>query len=320
MLLKRNRAQFGPATLLQKRRAVLNRVMALVGIPHRGRREPSSHWMSRAARLVVLERRLPDPLGRSIDARTGVDVVVPVGPRDIGVLELMLEGVHRNLAGPVGEIWCVAPSDVGAELRRRYRDVSVIDEEDVIGHERKARVGPMFGVRAGWMLQQFITLSTPEITCAEAVVVIDADTILLRPRRFRVGQTTLLLAAQEFHIEYYEVLARVWGRSLELPPFSCIAHHMCCLRDDVLAMRGAIEQRWDAHWIDVLVSCCDPERGEFLSEYELYGQWRLRTAPDATVVRPIRNVARTRASGDTLDGLVRVLPSWAYSVSCHWYL
>jgi hypothetical protein len=263
---------------------------------------------------------VPDPLARLTEARTDVDVVVPVGPRDVSIMELTLEGVHRNLAGPVGQIWCVAPRDVGAELRRRYRDVTVIDEEDVCDPQRKAMLRREFGARAGWLLQQFITLSTPEISGAEAVVVIDADTILLRPRRFRAGHSTLLLAAQEFHVGYYEVLARVWGESVELPPFSCIAHQMCFVRDDVLAMRGAIEQRWGAPWIDALLSCCEPENGEFLSEYELYGNWRLRMAPDATVVRPMRNVARARAPADTLAGLARALPSWAYSVSCHWYL
>lgn len=255
-------------------------------------------------------------------AATAVDVVIPVGPRDIGILQLTLEGVQRNVAGPVHGISCVAPPDVCVELRQRYPHVTVIDERDICGPELTARLRSRFGARAGWFVQQLITLSTPEITNAEAALVVDADTVLLRPRTFRTGETTLLLTEREFHIPYFEALARLWHEPITLPTFSCIAHHMCFLREEVLAMRKAIETLWGSHWIDAILECCDAQESSGFSEYELYGQWRLKTASNMTVARSARNLARRRSAhveqclgpGDGLIG------SRAYSVSYHWHM
>jgi Family of unknown function (DUF6492) len=289
-----------------------------IGIPRKGPREAPAHWARRSAALWLMERRNPDPLGGNADVATDIDVVIPVGPRDISVLELALNGLHENLAGPIGAISCIAPVDIGPELRRRYPEVNVIDEEVICGPGLRDKVS-RFGARAGWMMQQFVTLSTPEVSEGDAVLVIDADTVLLRKRRFRAGDKTLLLAAEEFHLEYYETLARIWREALAVPLFSCIAHHMCFLRRDVVAMRAAIEKRWSMHWVDAILRSCGPERRLF-SEYELYGQWRLRTSPSSTVVRPMRNIPWKRSPGDTLASLTDAVATRAYSVSCHWYL
>jgi hypothetical protein len=289
-----------------------------IGVARRGGREPDLHWLRRCVQLSLLERLAPDPLGSQSGMATDIDVVIPVGPRDIDVLPLTLEGVQRNLAGPIGQIWCVAPGAMSEELRRSHPDVTVIDERDVVGGGLATELN-RFGARAGWMMQQLITLSTPEISSADAALVIDADTVLVRPRRFRVGDKTLLLTAREFNVGYYETLARLWGEPIVLPPFSCIAHHMCFLRDDVLAMRRAIEARRGTSWPEALLDACPPGKAA-LSEYELYGQWRLTTARDKTYVRPMRNVGRPRSPAGTVDALAKQAPERAYSVSHHWYL
>jgi Family of unknown function (DUF6492) len=260
--------------------------------------------------------RDPDPLSEPphSSASTGIDVVIPVGPRDIEMLEHTLEGVNRNLAGPIGSVSCVTPPDVCVELSKRYPDITVVDERDICGPEMTDRLRHHFGMRAGWLIQQLLTLSTPEITDAEAALVIDADTVLLRPRRFRAGRTTLLLTEREFHIPYYEALGRLWREPVALPQFSCIAHHMCFLRDDVLAMRGAIEALWARPWFDAILECCDARESSTFSEYELYGQWRLKTAGATTLVRPARNVACQRP----VNG--HPVKSGAYSASYHWHI
>lgn len=305
-------------------RVLLGKLARMVGVPRRGEHEPYPHWAKRSARLSTLQLRDPDPLSktREADAAGAVDVVIPVGPRDTEILRLTLEGVKQNVAGPVHEISCVAPPEVCVELRQRYPDVTVIDERDICGPELMARLRSRFGARAGWFVQQLITLSTPEITNADAVLVVDADTVLLRPRHFRRGQTTLLLTEREFHIPYFKALARLWHEPVALPPFSCVAHHMCFLREDVFAMRMAIEALWNSHWIDAVLECSDAGESSGFSEYELYGQWRLKTARNLTKARPARNVGRRRSTDVERglgpgDGLVG---SRAYSVSYHWHI
>jgi hypothetical protein len=304
----------------QSARRLAGRARRAVGFPFRGADEPVAHWSMRAARLAALQRADPDPLGDIRDSGdSAIDVVLPVGPRDTEIVDLALDGVGTNLRGPIGHIYCIAPQPLCRALTRRYPHVSVVDENDVCRPAVRRGLEATYGDRAGWMMQQLVTLSTPEISSAAAAVVIDADTVLVRPRRFRAGNKTLVLAAEEFHVSYYRLLSAVWQQPVALPRFSCIAHQMCFVRDDLLSLRGAIEGLWGVSWVDALLACCEPE-SRALSEYELYGQWRLHRAAAATVVSPMRNAARRRAPGDTVRSLSEAAPRGTYSISCHWYL
>lgn len=52
---------------------------------------------------TLFERPLPPPAGEP------VDVVIPVVPKDLGILPLCLEGIRHSLNHPVGDIYVVAP-------------------------------------------------------------------------------------------------------------------------------------------------------------------------------------------------------------------
>jgi hypothetical protein len=271
----------------------------------------------RSLELAALGRLAPDPLGD--DGDTAIDVVIPVGPRDADVVRFALEGIETNLRNSIGRVWCVAPHSVSDRLRRRY-STEVIDEEDICDPKTRALIAERFGSRAGWLTQQFVTLSAPEVTRADAVLVADADTVLIRPRRFRSGNTTLVLAAREFHVPYFEALARLWREPLKLPRCSFTAHHMCFMREDVLAMRRQIERLADIHWFEAIVRAYDVAEGAGFSDYELYGQWRARAHPDHCVISSMRNVAMPRTAIRSVAELTARLPSRVHSVSCHWHV
>jgi hypothetical protein len=269
-------------------------------------------------KLAYLDRLAPDPLTDDGDLK--LDVVIPVALRDSLLVKFALEGLQRNLRNDIGRVVLVAPAAVAADLRGRHPGVEVLDEEDLFDAGFRRLVAERFGARAGWMMQQLLTLSTPELSSADAALQIDADTILIRPRRYRSGSRTLLLAAPEFHPPYFDALGRLWKRRARLPLLSYIGHHMCFLREEVLEMRSEIERRWRMPWYEAVVSACDPDEPSGFSDYELYGQWRAKTRRSRCAVRTLRNVGMDREALVTVRTLERDLPPDVFSVSCHWYI
>jgi len=195
----------------------------------------------------------------------------------------------------------------------------VVADEEVLDEEtRTSLLGHLSSGAGRWRAQQLLKLSVPEVTTAEAIVVIDADTILVRPRRFRDGDRTLLLASREFNIPYYEAAARLWQEPMTLPAFSCVAHQMCFVRTEVVALRDEIEARWNMDWRSAIVQASGERKG--FAESELYGQWRLRTHPELCVVRGFHNVSLRRSEIRSVVELERQVGRGVYSVSCHYWL
>ena len=289
------------------------------GLPKRENDEPGAHWFVRCQRLRVIDARDPDPLVAS-GTSAKVDVYIPVGPKDVNIVQWCLEGLQRNLRNPVGRIILVAPSVVSPDLRHLSVSVEVIDEEDVLDEATRAMLTRELGPRAGWLIQQFLNLSIPEVTDAKAVLVIDADTILLQPRLFRSDQTILFLAAPEYHVAYFRALGNLWRRPTELPPVSYTAHHMCFLRDELVEMRSTIERTSGCDWKEAILAAYDRKTGSGFSEYELYGQWRMSTHPEICVVRGMRNVALPRSLLSSFPEVKQRMSERIFSISCHHYL
>jgi hypothetical protein len=142
--------------------------------------------------------------------------------------------------------------------------------------------------------------------------------VLVRPRLFRSGGRVLLLTSREFHVPYYAALARLWGRRPRLPPFSCVAHHMCFLAGDLIVLRQELERRAGDEWRRAIVSAVGPDSA--FSEYELYGAWRLRERRRTSVVRAAHNMPLPRSEIESFDELAARVPAHVHSVSCHSWL
>src|SRR5262245_26984069 len=218
-------------------------------VPRRARGEPRAHWIARSARLLASDRKDADPL-RGASAGAPLDVAVPVGPRDVDVLPRCLEGVERNLRDDVRRMILITPAALVGTVRTAVGgDVEVVPDETLL--DETARSSLFAGLPEGnarWRAQQLLKLSVPQVSDAEAILVLDADTVLTRPRAFREGDRTLVLASREFHVPYYDALARLWRRPPELPAFSCVAHHMCFVRSELVALLGRVEEIWGVDW------------------------------------------------------------------------
>jgi hypothetical protein len=126
----------------------------------------------------------------------------------------------------------------------------------------------------GWVLQQLIKLNACRHVPSGDYLVLDADTIFLRPQVFfRRGRTVL---------RYSDDYQLLYGRSLELIlgdrprfPVSFVTHHMVLNTGITESLLNRITERLGAEWWDGLVRVIDANSVSPISfsEFDLYGNY-----------------------------------------------
>lgn len=257
------------------------------------------------------------------------DVVVPVGPNDVG-------RIHRQLAHlryAVGRRHTFIVTVRGADgALPQFENCTTIDEADFpFG---LADVAAAHGARArnGWYFQQLLKLYAGRVIpgILDRYLVVDADTFLQRPIEFVLGapgDATLRPAyafGYENHPPYFEHMARLHPMLRRVhPEWSGICHHMVFQRSHIDRLFEAIEGHHDTDgkkrpfW-ELFLALVDPAHfdGAGASEYEIYFNFLQLEFPQEIIIRGLR---WANANATALDSEPAALATYDY-VSCHYYL
>ncbi|MBU6147998.1 MAG: hypothetical protein KGP10_07495 [Actinomycetales bacterium] len=219
-------------------------------------------------------------------------------------------------------------------------------------HGPHRAVTPLPPQRRGWVRQQVLKIGAVALAPDPTpTLVVDADTILLRPRTWLVGTRQLLSISHEFTCEYARHAERVLGRRAE-HPYSFVTHHQLWQPDLLLGMLAAgvsplpalndLRGRRQVVMAGVrawLTAADWGSGGSAVSEYHSYGAWaaadpsrialagwRNLAVPRSSVADILgdhRNAAARRPADGTLSAALSRLRERfpdAASISCHHYL
>ncbi len=238
-----------------------------------------------------------------------IDVLIPVGPNDRELAEVCARAVRQFIVG-VRDVYVVAAVDPGIPGTRFFSEeampFSLTDVANTLG----------VGARAGWYFQQLIKLYFPFVNaaCSERYLVVDADTLFLRPCRFIEDDRVLFNFGLEFHPPYFDHMARLHPALQKGFVHSGITHCMMFTRSWLLELMGMIQafHKQGPFW-RVFLGCVPAESREEsgASEYETYFNFCLRWHPDEIVIKRLR-------WGNATD-LDDIRPDRADYVSLHWH-
>lgn len=241
------------------------------------------------------------------------DVVVPVGPKDLSTIQACVQGLQQNIAEKRSIFLVTSPS----LLPREFDHVKILDEKTLFPFTKETIAALFQGnQRSSWYFQQLLKLYSVLVIpgILPRVLIVDADTIFLRPTTFLTTDNQMQLnVGREYHLPYFEHMSTlVPGLGRTFQQFSGITHHMLFDREIVKDLFHKVETRHEKPFWEVFCRSVDPKNisGSGASEYELYFNFALRFHPEKVILRPLRweNVK-------TLSE-----PSSADYVSCHWYL
>ena len=161
------------------------------------------------------------------------DVVIPLGPNDVKRFGQQLEHTLKYVIG-YRRIYVVAFDPAAITSYNDYNDS--VDEQVIVVPESvfpfsKNTVSVYHGAnsRNGWYFQQLLKMYAWNYLdgLLDRYLVVDADTFFVNPTRFETTDGKCLYNfAREYHLPYFEHMARmspVFTRTYEL---SGICHHM----------------------------------------------------------------------------------------------
>ena len=258
-----------------------------------------------------------------------IDVFIPAHSKDFPVLPLCVKSLQRYLRPRPARITAVCAESL-EDLKRVLSDYPVYwlhetSVGDILPREKmpifKWHSGGNSCDRSGWYYQQLLKYALRTHSRTNRYLVIDADTVLLRPTFFVRNGRVVFYRRTQFHEPYFRTYEKLLGYFPERQP-SFITDYMILEVSMVDELLQAIEAEANgAKWYDAIIRAIEPNEISSFSEYETYGYYVSRYHPECFDSIPLTYVTlpRKRLKRAWIDS-IRARRRGAFSISYHHYL
>ncbi len=217
---------------------------------------------------------------------------VPFHPKDQRTLSFCVRGIRARVRPPPSRVVLISGLLGRAVMREVSRlGVEWLDEARALA-EAGLRERPAVcagGVdRSGWIVQQILKWEARRHVRGEFYLVVDADTVFLRPTRLVEGGRGVLFERPGAYAPYLATYARLLGRPAANDR-SFINHFMVFHRPTLDALVEAIGARAGGTWVEAVLAALDPAEGSSFSEFETYGHFATEQFPERVALRPSDN-------------------------------
>jgi len=249
-----------------------------------------------------------------------IDIVIPVIDKDSETLPFVIDSARANIGHPIKDIYLVCPGS-SVEVRRigHEKNCKIVDEQDLVpigprdityvwqGHDR-----------SGWMYQQFLKWSGWKFCTQDHYLVIDSDTVFLRPQVFEIGGKLVFDFCDEFHKPYFRAFEKIF-RIRPRAPLSFTSHHALIDTTIMAQLIADIEARHRKPWFEAIIATIDPDEMSCISDYDNYAQYVFETLPSKMRVRYWFNKSLSRKLIGDFDRLTKKYGRRYSTLSFHSY-
>lgn len=213
------------------------------------------------------------------------DIVIPIGPNEKDVIYKQVECTKKNIIG-YRNIYLVSydPSiiiDGCITIDERTFPFSL---ETVVNFHGKLQ-------RNGWYLQQLLKLYALIVIpgILDTCLIIDADTFFLKPTSFIKDNKCLYDYGTEYHIPYFEHMAKLDIGLTKLSTFSGICHHMMLEKIYILELIYKVEEKHNDKFYNVFLKVVININESGASEYEIYFNFMLKNYINNIEIRKLNS-------------------------------
>jgi len=238
-----------------------------------------------------------------------IDVVIPAIDKDLGTLPYAIDSVRRYVAHPIGRIYIVAPRSRAIQALCERKGCTFVHESKVLPlRKRDISYRGKSWERSGWLYQQLLKLGSGSITGSRYFLVLDADTVLIKPHRFRENGRQVFYCRDWSQPEYFVTYRRLMGRKASRPR-SFVTHYMMFDKTKLNALKSAVESRHGTRWYYAILRSINRTKQFGFSEYETYGNFVYSRSPGSVKLKSALNKdlsgSPSRLSGRTWRLLAR---------------
>lgn len=260
---------------------------------------------------------------------SAIEILFVAAEKDFRTLGLAINGVLESCNQEISKINIVVPEqDLAhcAEIVAPFDStlIQITSESSLLDDSLIKLIFSRFGTRGGWVLQQILKLEFVRKSESDGVLIVDADTVLIKKRNWlNYDGIQVLMPSWEYHKPYFKFLA-------DLPAFesessfplnhSFVAHHMLMQPLIVQEIYQACGWKSVEDLVDYLCIFSTSEgESPFSIDYELYGNYLILNHPEKVVLAKWGNTSSRYSDKLSIDLLKTKYSSFA-SVSLHSYL
>lgn len=250
-------------------------------------------------------------MGAFLGASDGkMDVFILLHRKDMPILPHCMDSVSKYVRPKVDKI-TIIPDSLSPELAKvlETRDALFLEESRVFDRFTREDIGPLVihgKDRSGWYFQQFLKWEISKFTYKASYLVVDADTIFVRPVEFIKNNKYILYRSKQYHLPYFETYERLFGY-LPKRQKSFIVNFMVFDKKIVNEIKSKIERKFNKKWYEAILDSIERTVVSSFSEYETYGYFLSQFYPNIFESRANLNLSLTL---DSLYGkyLLKYLP------------
>ncbi|MCL6658792.1 DUF6492 family protein [Paenibacillus amylolyticus] len=246
-----------------------------------------------------------------------IDVLIPAIEKDLATLPLVIDNIRRYVKHPIGSIYIVSP--VSTKIRKlcslkncifvNERSVLPITKNDI--HYQSSRWN-----RSGWLYQQLLKMNGDSIVKAKYFLVMDADTVLIKPHSFIVEGKTVFYCRDWSQPEYFNTYRKLLGMKAPRPR-SFVTHYMLFDKSKLAALKQKIEAVHKLPWYKAIISSINKKKQFGFSEYETYANFMYTKNPGSMVLRSSKNKSLNVNASSLKEQQIRKLALKYRSLSFH---
>lgn len=125
--------------------------------------------------------------------------------------------------------------------------------------------------------------------CREShFLVIDADTVLIRPHRFRTGGKSIFYYRNWSQPEYFRTYRKLLGTAAPSPK-SFVTHYMLFEKAKLAGLKRKIEARHGMSWHAAIIRSIDKKKQFGFSEFETYANYVYSGNSAAVILKNANN-------------------------------
>jgi hypothetical protein len=230
-----------------------------------------------------------------------IEILMVSKKEDFIVLRKSLESALSMSLNPIKKISIIIP-DLEVNTCKKYlkdfvhyEKINFIPEKSVLAHEVFELISSKRPDKFGWILQQVLVASYVIDSKSDFILVLDADTILLRPKVWVDKHSRqLLMPTQELHKPYYDFLCSS-SNVYKYPRNSFMSHHLL-IQTKIFA---EIFEMYNGSVLNALQKAFEfssqTESSPFDLKYEIYSQYMLIKYPELIVFSKWANLSLTRS-------------------------
>ena len=235
------------------------------------------------------------------------DIVIPVGPNDISVINEQIKYTKKNIIGYRNiYLICYDPSINIDGCVTINENIFPFNIETVAKFHGKLE-------RNGWYLQQLLKLYAGKVIpgILNKYLVIDSDTFFLKHTTFVENNLCLYNFGTEYHKPYFYHMSKLDKDLVRMDKNkSGICHHMIFETKYVDKLISKIEKNHNDSFYNIFLKLVTDRIGSGASEYEIYFNYMLKNNPTKIKIRKLNwKNTNNMQTNNKLD-----------YISCHWYM